>query len=45
LDPSTFEQVPSSSNAASLAIDLGIPTLLVKRGDPLLRVLEQGPVA
>jgi uncharacterized protein (DUF58 family) len=45
LDPSTFDQMPSSSRAANMAIDLGIPTLLVRRGDPLLRVLEQGPVA
>jgi len=45
IDPSTFEVLPSSNRAVNTLIDLGVPTLLVKRGDPLLRVLEQGPIA
>ncbi len=45
IDPSTFDELPSSSHALHSLVDLGVPMLLVKRGDPLLRVLEQGPVA
>jgi hypothetical protein len=45
IDPSTFDHLPSSTRALNSLIDLGVPTLLVKRGDPLLRVLEQGPIA
>ena len=45
IDPSTFDHLPSSARALTSLIDLGVPSLLVKRGDPLLRVLEQGPIA
>ncbi|HEX6779687.1 MAG TPA: DUF58 domain-containing protein [Ktedonobacterales bacterium] len=45
IDPSTFDALPSTSRSMNMLIDLGIPTLVVKRGDPLLRVLEQGPIA
>jgi hypothetical protein len=31
--------------ALNSLVDLGLPMLLVNRGDPLLRVLEQGPIA
>ncbi len=44
IDASTFDHLPSSSRAVHTLIDLGVPTLVVKRGDPLLRVLEQGPI-
>src|SRR5579871_1025968 len=45
IDPSTFDDLPSSRQALNSLVDLGVPMLLVNRGDPLLRVLEQGPIA
>ncbi len=45
LDPGSFDALPGNSRAVNILMNLGVPTLVVKRGDPLLRVLEQGPIA
>jgi uncharacterized protein (DUF58 family) len=44
LDPQTFdEQVGSNWRAREALVTTGIPHIVVRRGDPLVHVLEQGP--
>lgn len=46
LDPSTFEQtLPGNTRVHDALVAAGIPVIPVRRGDPLLHVLEQGPRA
>jgi uncharacterized protein (DUF58 family) len=44
IDPSSFDVYPSNEHAVDVLISLGIPTMVIRRGDPLVHVLEEGPI-
>lgn len=44
LDPSSFdESLPGNTRVHNALVAAGVPVIPVRRGDPLLHVLEQGP--
>jgi hypothetical protein len=44
LDPSTFDdELEGNARVQDALVAEGVPTIPVRRGDPLVHVLEQGP--
>lgn len=44
LDPQSFdERLGSNSRTQDMLVAAGVPVIPIKRGDPLVHVLEQGP--
>jgi len=44
IDGSSFDDVPSNERAVDILISMGVPTMVIRRGDPLVHVLEEGPI-
>jgi uncharacterized protein (DUF58 family) len=44
IDASSFDTMPANERAIDVLIGMGVPTIVIRRGDPLVHVLEGGPI-